>query len=66
MLQQEDILQPKSHSPNGWSSTADESRAQPDVAISLACFGCARMPSEMGDGRGTTIVPDRELKIPTT
>ena len=68
MLQQEDILQPKSHSPNGWSSTADESRAQPDVAISLACFGCARMPSEMGDGREKHPICQFcfELKIPTT
>ena len=30
---------------------AGEGGAQPDVAISLACFGCGRLPSEMGDGR---------------
>ena len=28
----------------------EESGAPPNVAISLACFGCARLPSEMGDG----------------
>ena len=46
----------------------DESRPQPDVAISLACFGCARLPSEMGDGREKHPVCPicRELKIPTT
>ena len=49
-------------------STSDESRAQPDVAISLACFGCGRLPSEMGDGREKhPVCPKcRELKIPTT
>ena len=46
----------------------EESRPQPDVAISLACFGCARLPSEMGDGREKHPVCPicRELKIPTT
>jgi hypothetical protein len=49
-------------------STADEGGAQPDVAISLACFGCARLPSEMGDGREKhpSCPICRELKIPTT
>ena len=28
-----------------------EGGAPPNVAISLACFGCGRLPSEMGDGR---------------
>ena len=38
------------------------------VAPSLACFGCARLPSEMGDGREKHPVCPicRELKIPTT
>jgi len=49
-------------------SVVEESRPQPDVAISLACFGCARMPSEMGDGREKHPICQFcfELKIPTT
>ena len=49
-------------------STADEGGAPPDVAISLACFGCGRLPSEMGDGREKhpSCPICRELKIPTT
>ena len=47
---------------------AEQGGAPPDVAISLACFGCARLPSEMGDGREKhPVCPKcRELKIPTT
>eukprot|EP00964_Phaeocystis_antarctica_P018712 scaffold10329_cov65-Phaeocystis_antarctica.AAC.3 len=30
---------------------ADVGGVPSSVAISLACFGCARLPSEMGDGR---------------
>ena len=30
---------------------ADVCGVPPDVAVSLACFGCARLPSEMGDDR---------------
>jgi tetratricopeptide (TPR) repeat protein len=49
-------------------STVIEGGASPDVAISLACYGCARLPSEMGDGREKHPVCPicRELKIPTT
>ena len=49
-------------------SAADERGAPPDVAISLACFGCGRLPSGMGDGREKhPVCPKcRELKIPTT
>ena len=38
------------------------------MQLSLACFGCARLPSEMGDGREKHPVCPicRELKIPTT
>ena len=38
------------------------------VELSLACFGCSRLPSEMGDGREKHPVCPicRELKIPTT
>ena len=47
---------------------AEESDPPPDVEISLACFGCGRLPSEMGDGREKHPVCPicRELKIPTT
>ena len=47
---------------------AEDGGAPPDVAISLACFGCGRLPSEMGDGREKhPVCPKcRELKIPTT
>ena len=49
-------------------AAAEEGGAPPDVAISLACFGCARLPSEMGDGREKhpSCPICRELKIPTT
>ena len=38
------------------------------VALSLACFGCGRLPSEMGDGREKhPVCPTcRELRVPTT
>ena len=32
-------------------TAAEEGGTLPNVAISLACFGCGRLPSEMGDGR---------------
>ena len=50
------------------SVAEDGGGAPPNVAISLACFGCARLPSEMGDGREKHPVCPicRELKIPTT
>ena len=49
---------------------ADESVAPPDASLapSLACFGCARMPSEMGDDRVKHEVCPIcvKLKVPTT
>ena len=47
---------------------AEEGGAPPDVEISLACFGCGRLPSEMGDGREKHPVCPvcRKLKVPTT
>ena len=38
------------------------------LAVSLACFGCARLPSEMGDGRAKHPVCPKcvKLKVPTT
>ena len=38
------------------------------MQLSLACFGCARLPSEMGDGREKHPVCPicREMKIQTT
>jgi len=51
-------------------SAAGESGAPlpASLAISLACFGCARLPSEMGDGREKHPVCPIcvKLKVPTT
>eukprot|EP00964_Phaeocystis_antarctica_P006521 scaffold3531_cov58-Phaeocystis_antarctica.AAC.1 len=43
-------------------------RVPSGVAISLACFGCARLPSEMGDDREKHEVCPIcvKLKVPTT
>jgi tetratricopeptide (TPR) repeat protein len=47
---------------------ASERGATSDVALSLACIGCARLPSEMPDGRKKHPICDkcRELKLQTT
>eukprot|EP00964_Phaeocystis_antarctica_P047315 scaffold27374_cov62-Phaeocystis_antarctica.AAC.2 len=47
---------------------ADEGGVPSNVAISLACFGCARLPSEMVDGREKHEVCPVcvKLKVPTT
>eukprot|EP00964_Phaeocystis_antarctica_P130170 scaffold94049_cov67-Phaeocystis_antarctica.AAC.1 len=49
---------------------ADEGGAPPNASLapSLACFGCARLPSEMGDGREKHDVCPIcvKLKVPTT
>ena len=47
---------------------ADEGRAPPNVALSLACFGCARLPSDMDDDREKHPVCPKcvKLKVPTT
>ena len=49
-------------------TAAGEGSAPFGVELSLACFGCGRLPSEMGDGREKhPVCPKcRELKIPTT
>ena len=51
-------------------STANSGGAPPNASLapSLACFGCARLPSEMGDGREKHPVCPicRELKLLTT
>ena len=46
----------------------DEGGAPPNVALSLACFGCARLPSEMDDDREKhPVCPKcRKLKLLTT
>ena len=46
---------------------AVERGAPSNVALSLACIGCARLPSEMDDGREKHPICDkcRELKLPT-
>ena len=47
---------------------AVERGAPSDVALSLACIGCARLPSEMDDGREKHPICDKcvELKLQTT
>ena len=47
---------------------ADEGGVPSNVAISLACFGCARLPSEMDDDRVKHPVCPKcvKLKVPTT
>ena len=49
---------------------AEESSTPPNASLapSLACFGCGRLPSEMGDGREKHPVCPicRKLKVPTT
>ena len=47
---------------------ASEGGASPDVAVSLACFGCARLPSEMDDDRVKhPVCPKcRKYTVPTT
>ena len=49
-------------------TAAREGAAPFGVELSLACFGCGRLPSEMGDGREKhpSCPICRELKIPTT
>ena len=47
---------------------ADKGGAPPNVALSLACFGCARLPSDMDDDREKHAVCPKcvKLKVPTT
>ena len=47
---------------------ADEGGAPLNVALSLACIGCARLPSEMNDEREKHPICDmcRDEKLPTT
>ena len=46
----------------------DEGGAPSNVALSLACIGCARLPSDMGDDREKHPICDmcRDQKLPTT
>ena len=47
---------------------ANKGSAPPNVALSLACFGCARLPSDMDDEREKHPVCPKcvKLKVPTT
>ena len=49
-------------------TAAVERSAPSNAALSLACIGCARLPSEMDDGREKHPICDkcRELKLQTT
>ena len=46
----------------------DKGGAPPNLALSLACFGCARLPSDMDDDREKHAVCPKcvKLKVPTT
>ena len=48
--------------------TADEGGARSNVALSLACIGCFRLPSDMDDEREKHPICDmcRDEKLPTT
>ena len=60
--------EPAAAPPAAAPRATDVSSSHPNVAISLACFGCGRLPSEMGDGREKHPVCPicRELKIQTS
>eukprot|EP00964_Phaeocystis_antarctica_P104557 scaffold69654_cov66-Phaeocystis_antarctica.AAC.2 len=49
-------------------AAAEKGGAPPNVAVSLACVGCGRLPSEMNDEREKHAVCHkcRKLKLPTT
>ena len=49
-------------------SAADEGGAPSNAALSLACIGCARLPSDMDDEREKHPICDkcRDEKLPTT
>eukprot|EP00964_Phaeocystis_antarctica_P094741 scaffold61382_cov67-Phaeocystis_antarctica.AAC.7 len=49
-------------------SAADEGGAPPNAALSLACIGCLRLPSDMDDEREKHPICDkcRDEKLPTT
>ena len=52
----------------GAPPVANEGGAPPNVAVSLACVGCGRLPSDMDDEREKHPVcrKCRKLKLPTT
>eukprot|EP00964_Phaeocystis_antarctica_P154408 scaffold123099_cov36-Phaeocystis_antarctica.AAC.1 len=52
----------------GVPPAADKGGAPPNVAVSLACVGCGRLPSEMDDEREKHAVCRKcvKLKLPTT
>eukprot|EP00964_Phaeocystis_antarctica_P038658 scaffold22113_cov64-Phaeocystis_antarctica.AAC.5 len=56
------------HAATAVPPAADKGGAPPNVALSLACFGCARLPSDMDDEREKHPVCPKcvKLKVPTT
>ena len=54
--------------PSATPPAAEESAAPLPLALSLACFGCARLPSDMDDDREKHAVCPKcvKLKVPTT
>ena len=69
-LKAEESKAPEAAAAAAAAPTANSAAAPPNASLapSLACFGCARLPSEMGDGREKHPVCPicRELKIQTT
>ena len=59
---------PPAANEGGAPPPADEGGALPNVALSLACVGCGRLPSDMDDEREKHPVCHkcRKLKLPTT
>ena len=59
---------PAASKPPATAAATGEGDAPFGVALSLACFGCGRLPSEMGDGREKhpSCPICRKLKLPTT
>ena len=60
------VVQRPAHGP--WRVTLQDRGAPLPVALSLACIGCFRLPSDMDDGREKHSICDkcRDLKLPTT
>ena len=58
----------KAESEEATAAAPPAADAPPNVAISLACFGCARLPSDMGDDREKHSACEKcvKLKVPTT
>ena len=63
-----DESRPSLAADEGVPPATDEGSSPVNVALSLACFGCARLPSDMDDGQEKHPVCHKcvKLKVPTT